>query len=660
VILIETKVSAPGGKNPLPPPETRDEADGKRAQEARLRLTMAILTAVCLVTLLTAWLGTAVGLLSGSIVIVLAVVAYLTGGGVSAARALDELRHGIISIDLLMVTAALGAASVGAWIEGGVLLFLFSLSSTLEKFALYRTRHAIEALLDLRPPEAVVIRDGHDVKIPTAKLVVGDVVVVRPGERIPADGEIVVGTSSVDQSPMTGESVPVDKAVGDSVFAGTLNGEGSLEVRATRPANDTTLQRIIRLVEVAQSEKADSQRFTDWFGKRYTIGVFVAASLAILIPWLGLGEALPISFYRAMTLLVVASPCAVVISIPAAILSAVARGARDGILFKGGAHLERAATLTAMCFDKTGTLTLGRPLLTEVRAIPGVEPRLVLQLAASAEARSEHPLARAIVDGAKAADLPLLECTNLAAIVGHGVEARVAGRLVRIGKQAIVEQLGLTVPDDLAREAKELASKGQTVMYVADETRVLGLVTAADTLRPHLDEVLNQLRKIGIKRMIMLTGDNATVAATMAEQLGIEYRAELLPVDKMRIVEDLQKAGESVAMVGDGINDAPSLAAATLGVSLGGASSDVALETADLVLMGSDLRRLPEAIGLARAMTRIVRQNLAFAFTVMTILLISTFAVSLRLPFAVVGHEGSTVLVILNGLRLLSFRVKIV
>jgi Cd2+/Zn2+-exporting ATPase len=614
---------------------------------------MALLTATCALSLATAFVGDRLGLLPISVVVALAVVAYLAGGGFSGARAIGELAHGQLSIDLLMVTAAAGAASVGAWAEGGILLFLFSLSNTLEKFALHRTRRAIEALLDLRPQEATVRRNGRDERIPTAALVVGDVVIVRPGERIPADGVVAAGVSSVDQSPMTGESVPVDKRIGDPVFAGTLNQEGALEVKATRPPNDTTLQRIIRLVEVAQSEKAESQRFTDWFGRRYTIGVFSAALLAIVIPSLVLGESMATAFYRAMTILVVASPCAVVISIPAAILSAIARGARGGILFKGGAHLERAATIRSVAFDKTGTLTVGRPTLTAVCAAEGVDERTVLQLAASAESRSEHPLARAIVEEAGARGIPLLPCTKLEAVVGHGIIARSDSRTIVVGKRQLVERRGLTPPQEIEAGVAELARQGQTVMYVADESRVLGLVAAADTLRPTAVEALERLRQLGVRDLVMLTGDSSAVAAQIASQLDIKYHAELLPEDKMRVVEAL---GSQVAMVGDGINDAPSLAAASLGVSLGGSSTDVALETADLVLMGNDLRRLPEAIGLARAMNRIIRQNLVFAFSMMAVLLIATFVVSLRLPFAVVGHEGSTVLVILNGLRLLSYR----
>ena len=635
--------------------ERTAQTNHRRAADARHRRQLAILTATCAITLAASWLAHLFGAPEVAVT-GLAVIAFASGGGVTGARALDELRHGHVTIDLLMVVAALGAATVGAWIEGGVLLFLFSLSNTLEKFALHRTRQAIESLLDLNPSETTVRRGDSELRIRTDQLQVGDVVIVLPGERISADGVVISGHSSVDQSPMTGESEPVEKTVGDTVFAATLNQEGSLEIRATHSANDTTLQRIIQMVEVAQAEKADSQRFTDWFGERYTLAVFGAATLAIFVPWLLFGQPLSTSFYRAMTILVVASPCAVVISIPASILSAIARAARHGILFKGGAHVERAATLKAVAFDKTGTLTEGRPHLVAVRAAAGVDTQTVLQLAASAESRSEHPLARAITSGAKESGLPLLECRELEAIIGHGIRADVAGQTVFVGKLKLIEQQGLAVPADLAEAASALASQGQTVTYVADANHVLGIVAAADTIRPTAVAALEQLRHLGIETLVMLTGDHRAAATSIANKLKIDHFADLLPGDKLRIVKDLRDAHGSVAMVGDGINDAPSLAASTLGVSLGGISTDVALETADLVIMGSDLRRLPEAIGLARQMNRIIRQNLIFAFGMMSLLLIATFAVNLRLPFAVVGHEGSTVLVILNGLRLLGYR----
>ncbi len=617
---------------------------------------MALLTAVCLVSLILAWFTATLRPRPIALVDALAVVSYLAGGGVAGVRALVLLSRSEVTIDLLMVTAALGAASVGAWSEGAILLFLFSLSNTLERFALHRTRRAIEDLLDLSPAEATVRRADGEERIPTSDLQIGDVVVVHPGERIPADGVVVSGRSSVDQSPMTGESIPVDKECGDTVFAGTLNQQGAIEVRVTREPSDTTLQRVIRLVEEAQSEKAQTQQLTDWFGRRYTLGVFAGAALTFAIPWLFLGQPSDTAFYRAMTILVVASPCAVVISIPAAILSAIARGARHGILFKGGAHLEQAARIDAIAFDKTGTLTAGRPSLTRVLAAPGVSPDEVLRVAASAESRSEHPLARAIVEGARSASLSLAPCESLDAIVGKGIRSELVSGTVWVGKRDLIEDQGLEIPASLLNTADELARQGHTVMYVADRHRVLGAVAAADTLRPTAREAITRLRELGVRKLVMLTGDNVAVARAIASEVGIAFEAELLPADKQTLVRGLAAEGHRVAMVGDGINDAPSLATASLGIALGGSSTDVALETADLVLMGDDLRRLPEAIGLARATSRVIRQNLVFAFAMMALLLIATFAESLRLPFAVVGHEGSTVLVILNGLRLLAYR----
>ncbi|MBX6771066.1 MAG: cadmium-translocating P-type ATPase [Chloroflexi bacterium] len=635
---------------------TGDERNAARAADARERRRAAVLTGLAGTFLVIGWLIRTFSLAPPTIPTVLFIIVYLSGGGPSALRALGALLRGTFTIDLLMVLAALGAASIGDWPEGGVLLFLFSLSNTLERFALHRTRRAIEALLDLSPSEATVRREGQLMRVPVDQLRVGDRVLVRPGERIPADGIVRAGVSSVDQSPVTGESMPIDKTVGDTVFAGSLNQYGALEIEATLPPSDTTLQRIIRLVEVAQAQKAQSQRFTDWFGERYTVGVLAVAALAAVLPWIALGEPFDTSFYRAMTLLVVASPCAVVISIPAAILSAIARGAARGILVKGGAFLERAATIQAVAFDKTGTLTVGRPRVAAVIPAPGISEAYVLQIAASAESRSEHPLAHAIVDHARAAGVELVACSDLQAIVGRGIRARLATGEVWVGKRALIEESGQTIPPEIDAAAHELASRGHTVMYVADGQRALGIVTAADTLRPTAAEAVQLLRTLGVRAQILLTGDNEAAAHAIAAELGIDYAANLMPAEKLERIRELQRRFGTVAMVGDGINDAPSLATADLGISLGGASTDVALETADLIITGADLRRLPEAIGLARAMNRIIRQNLVFAFGVMATLLLATFLASLRLPIAVVGHEGSTVLVILNALRLLSYR----
>jgi Cd2+/Zn2+-exporting ATPase len=510
--------------------------------------------------------------------------------------------------------------------------------------------------MDLSPEEAVVRRDGSEQRVAVEELRPGDVMIVRPGERIAADGLILTGRTSVDQSAMTGESMPVEKQAGDTVFAATLNQQGAVEVRVTRQAGQSALARIVQLVEEAQSEKAQSQRFTDWFGGRYTVGVLATSALVLTVPWLLLAEPFSQAFYRAMTFLVVASPCAVVISIPAAILAAITGAARGGVLFKGGAHLERAADVRAIAFDKTGTLTVGKPQLVDLHPAEGVAAEELLRLAAAAEQLSEHPLANAVVEAARARGLTPEAAGDLEALVGRGIRARVGDRTVWVGKPRLFTDRGLAIPGALEQGAGHLAAEGKTVLFVGDDRAVLGVLGVADTLRPGAEEAVSQLRDLGIERQVILTGDNPVVAKAIADRLGMDFEAELLPEDKLAAVQALRACYVTAAMVGDGINDAPSLAAASLGVSLGGSGTDVALETADLVLMGDDLRRLPYAIALARQARRVIRQNLIFAFAVMAVLMVVTFVAGLRLPFAVVGHEGSTALVICNGLRLLTFR----
>jgi Cd2+/Zn2+-exporting ATPase len=638
-----------------PAPRTRADLRAAQAREAAARNRAAALTGACLLALALGWLGEATGWLGRPAALAFYLVAYAAGGLDSARRALRDLRAGTPNIDLLMVTAALGAAVVGEWPEGGILLFLFSLSNALESYILGRTRRAIEALMDLSPEDALVRRDGRECRVPVEELRPGDVAIVRPGERVPADGRIRAGHTSIDQSAMTGESIPVEHHVGDPVFAATLNQQGAIEVEVTRPAGDSTLSRIIRRVEEAQAEKAGSQRFTDWFGGRYALVVILASAATLAVPMLLWGEPFGRAFYRAMTVLVVASPCAVVISIPAAILSAIAGAARGGVLFKGGVHLERAATVRAMAFDKTGTLTVGHPRLVDLVPAEGIAADDLLRWAAAAEGLSEHPLARAVLEAAQERGLDLPPASDVQALVGRGLRARVGDRPIWVGKPELFADRGLPIPERLATAFADLAAAGKTVVLVGDEAAVLGLLAVADTLRPCAEEAVGRLRALGVERLVMLTGDNRAVAAAIAGGLGLEYEAELMPEDKLRAVRALRERHGTVAMVGDGINDAPALAAATLGISLGGGGTDVALETADVVLMAGDLRHLPYAIALARQSGRVIRQNLAFAFGMMAALLALTYFGTLRLPLAVVGHEGSTVLVILNGLRLLAF-----
>lgn len=577
-------------------------------------------------------------------------VSYVAGGTQIAWSSLASLFRGRVTIDLLMVSAVVGSAVLGEWIEGGLLLVLFSLSHSLESYILDRTRRAISSLMDLAPDEATLLEDGVERRVPVAELQVGQTVVVGPSERIPVDGEIVVGSSSIDQSPMTGESIPVDKGPGDEVFSGTLNQQGLLQITVSRPATDTMLARMVRRVEQAQSERATSQRFTEWFGERYTWGVLVLTAIAFFgfsqtgLSW---GD----SFLRAMTVLVVASPCAVVISIPSAILAAVAGAARKGILFKGGVHLENAAGLKTFAFDKTGTLTVGRPQVVAVMTVSGVSEDDLLAKAAAVESHSEHPLARAIREQAVERGLTIPEAIDVTARVGSGIDGTVDGRQVRIQKF----REGNATPE-LEEAIKAHRERGHMVMVVEVDGQPMGALAMTDAVRPSALPALGRLRRLGIEPLTMLTGDHPAVARSLAADLEIQYMAELLPEDKIERLKQLQQQYGSIGMIGDGMNDAPALATADVGYSLGGAGTDVALESADVVLMGENLHRLPDSIELARATQAIIRQNLTIAFFVMGSLLLISLVYPLPLPLAVLGHEGSTLVVILNGLRMFWYR----
>ncbi len=616
-----------------------------------------ILTALNAGAGLAAWLGARFGLDPLAVGILYA-ISFLAGGYFGVLASIEGLKEKNLNVDVLMIVAALGAAFVGSPAEGAMLLFLFSLSNTLQSFAMDRSRKAIEKLLDLRPSLATVRRGSRLVTVPTEQLTLGDVVLVRPGERFPIDGDIIAGESDVNQATITGEALPVHKTSGEGVFASTLNGNGALEIRVTRLARDTTLARIVQMVENAQATKANTQRSLDEFEQKYALFVLGAAGLLILIPWLVLGQAFQPTFYRAMTWLVVASPCALVISTPASILSAIANAARHGVLFKGGVHLEKTATLKVLAFDKTGTLTTGQPSLTHVFALDGNSDYL-LRLAGAVEARSEHPLARAIVSAAQREHPDLPAATEFRAIPGQGVEARVEGLMFWMGNERLFEERGVPLPASLLARLRELEDEGQTAMFLYSQSAqsFLGLVAVADTMRPDAVEMIRGLKAAGIERVVMLTGDNPRAAAKIAARAGVdEFHAGLLPQDKVTVLQSLKQKYGPVAMVGDGVNDAPSLATADIGIAMGGGGTDVAIETADVVLMSDDLRKIPFAIGLARQSKKIVWQNLTFALAVIVLLIASAFGANLPLPLGVFGHEGSTVLVVLNGLRLLAYR----
>lgn len=587
---------------------------------------------------------------------VLYVSAYLAGGTGSAAVAWGALRQRRIDINFLMLLAAVGAAYLREWPEGGVLLFLFSLSNALEYYVMRRTRRAIRGLMSLRPTEALVRRDDVEIVVPAESLRIGDIIVVRPGERLPADGVVVGGSSSVDQATITGESVPVDAMPGSPVFAGTINQRGSLDVEVRRNPQETVLARIIALVEKAQAAQIPAQRLIDRFGQGYALLVILASAGAYALI-VALGAPPEVSLYRAITLLVVASPCAVVISTPATILSAIANAARRGVLFKGGAYLEVLAHADTVVFDKTGTLTVGKPSVTNVVPLVGSEAAL-LTLAAALEQRSEHALADAIVEAARARGIDPPRPDSFEAVAGRGVRGVVAGTPVRVGNEAFLRDEGVPVAEETRHRLAAFRRQGKTPVLVAADNHVGGIIAMADRLRPQTIDTVQALRALRIRRLVMLTGDHRQAAGAIGHELGLDdIRAELLPHEKAEVVRDLTATG-GVAMVGDGINDAPALAAASAGIAMGMAGTDVAMETADIVLMGDDLSRLPFAIALSRYAHRVIVQNLTFAGFVIAGLVAATFAVGLPLAFGVVGHEGSTVVVILNGLRLFGYRYR--
>ena len=579
--------------------------------------------------------------------------AYITGGFFALRDALQGLRQRRFDIDTLMIVAAAGAAALGAWAEGALLLFLFSLGHSLEHRAMDRARRAIEALADLAPKTALVQRDGREMEMPVGELQRDDRIIVKPGQRIPADGEVMSGTSAVDQAPITGESMPVDKRVGDPVFAGTVNGEATLAIRVTRLARESTLSRMVRMVAEAGAQRSPTQHFTERFERIFVPVVLVGAVLLIAVPPL-LGFPFAESFYRAMAVLVAASPCALAIATPAAVLSGVARAARGGVLIKGGAHLENLGTLRAIAFDKTGTITRGEPVVTDVAAVNGNED-VLLATAAAVESRSGHPLARAIVAAAHERGLSWDQSGELEAIAGRGVRAELGGQAISIGNLALFDTQ--QVSGEVRQQVQRLEAEGKTTMVVQAGDLFLGVLALADTPREGVGEVLRRLHRLGIRKTIMLTGDNARVGQAVGSAVGLdEVRAGLLPENKVAAVDALLREHGQVAMVGDGVNDAPALARATVGIAMGGAGTDVALEAADVALMADDLSKLPFAVALSRVARRIIRQNLWLSLGVIAILIPATLAGLAGIGPAVIIHEGSTLVVVFNALRLLGYQ----
>ena len=592
--------------------------------------------------------------------------AYLFAGQQGVRSAIASLRERVLDVDVLMVLAALGAALIGAPFEGALLLFLFSFSNVLQRHAMDRTQRAIESLLTLRPTEALVKRGDSTERVAVEKIGIDEIVIVRPGEQIPVDGMLVEGSTNVDESSLTGESMPVSKTTGSSLFAGTLNQSGGIELRVTKRADDSTLARMVKLVAEAQAEKSKTQRFLERAEQYYAMGVIAFTIAVFLVPWFFLGASFYSAFYRAMTIMVVASPCALIISTPATVLSAIGGAARRGILIKGGSHLERAAHIDIVAIDKTGTLTVGKPSLTELVTATGIHPVSealpddaipLLRVAAALEAKSEHPLATAIVTSAAALGINAPAATDFQSTAGKGAEATVGETRYIIGSERLFRELNAKGLEALGETSQPLQNAGKTCVWLgsrdSDQVTALAVLAMADTIRPTARDLTRQLKQLGVRKVVMLTGDHRLVAEAIGLEAQVdEVRAELLPEDKLKVIRELKKEG-SVMMIGDGVNDAPALAVSDVGVAMGAAGTDVAMETADIVLMGDRLENIPLLLAHTRRARRVLFQNLIFASSVIVVLIFATLGFSLLLPLGVVGHEGSTVLVCLNGLRLL-------
>ena len=635
--------------------------------------TELLFSAICGGLLLIGWLLSSWTSVSAWWPWSLSLAAYFFGGYFTFREAIKNIRAGRLEMEMLMLVSAIGAATLGEWAEGALLLFLFSLGHALEHYAMGRAKQAIEALALLAPQTAVVRRADKALELPVEQLVIGDVVIVKPNERMPADGFVILGQGSVNQAPITGESVPVDKRSVENpeqaaanperlgpefrVFAGTINQSGALEIQVTKLAGDTTLARVVRMVSEAETQKSPTQRFADKFESYFVPTVLAFVILLLFAGWV-IDEPFSATFYRAMAVSVAASPCALAIGTPSAVLSGVARAARGGVLVKGGGPLEILGRIDAIAFDKTGTLTEGKPRLTDVIPFSGIPEEELLRVAIAVETLSDHPLAAAVVRGGKErlkSDL-VVPAQDVQSITGRGVRATLDGQAVHIGKESLFAEIeGPSLPAELLASVNTLKASGRTTMIVRRGEKYLGVLGVMDTPRPAAKNVITRLRALGIRRMLMLSGDNQQVANAVAKEVGLdEAWGDLMPDAKVEAIRKLNAQG-GVAMVGDGVNDAPAMANATVGIAMGGAGSDVALETADVALMADDLNHLPFAVGLSRQTSRIIRQNLWFGLGMVACLVPAT-VFGMRLGPAVLLHEGSTLLVVLNALRLLAYR----
>jgi len=604
--------------------------------------------------ILLAWRLDTSGQTTASVLLYL--IAFCVGGFAKAKEGIEEtIEERKLNVELLMVLAAIGSAAIGYWTEGAILIFIFAVSGALETYAMNKSHREISALMNLQPEEAWLVRGGFEpMKVSVSTLQIGDHLLIKPGERIPADGIIFKGQSSIDESAISGEPLPISKSEGDEVFAGTVNLNGAITMEMTKANSETLFQKIIQLVQSAQSEKSPSQQFIEKFEGTYVKFVLLGVAIMMVLPHFLLGWDWTTTFYRAMVLLVVASPCALVASIMPATLATISNGAKNGVLFKGGLHLEHLSVLRALAVDKTGTLTQGKPVVTDFIVRDGVERETALAILAGIESQSNHPLAQAITSYAKAEGIDILPQATIEDIPGWGIKGTIQNKEYQVGKPEFVD---VQLANSFANSAvTKLTAEGKTVIFIRDQHGIVALTALKDTVRSEAKKAVTLLKELGIQ-VVMLTGDNEKTAKVIAKEAGVtEYVAECLPETKVTEMKRLLTQHQFVGMVGDGINDAPALATATTGIAMG-EGTDVALETADVVLMKNDLSKIAYAVRLSRKMQRIVKQNIFFSIGVIILLIASNFLQVVDLPLGVIGHEGSTILVILNGLRMLNKNV---
>lgn len=613
-----------------------------------------LLPAISLLLIVAAFLSRWAGSVP-AIPTTLFIIAAIFGGWGNFKKGIPSLLRLNFTMNTLMTVAVAGALAIGYWEEAAVVAFLFGVSEFLEGYTMEKARQSIRGLMDIAPKTAIIVRNGEEINLPVEEIQVGDIMIVKPGEKIAMDGLVFKGSTSVNQAAITGESIPADKVEGGEVYAGSLNQSGSIEVKVTKLVQDTTIAKIITMVEEAQEQRAPSQAFVDRFAKYYTPIVLLLAIGIALVPPLLWSAPWKIYIYKALALLIVACPCALVVSTPVAIVSAIGNAARNGVLIKGGLHLENAGSLKAIAFDKTGTLTQGEPVVTDIIAFGEGSKEDIFSLAAGVEKLSEHPLAVAIVRHAMEKGIPLAKAGDFRAITGKGAKAVVDGKEYIIGNPRLFEESGIDL-SSIKEKIAQVQSDGKTCMLLGSNGQVLGVIAVADQIRQKSVATVQSLKKNGIDKVIMLTGDNEATARAIASKLNIDYRAELLPQDKVSAVKELRETYKYIGMVGDGINDAPALATATIGIAMGGAGTDTAMETADIVLMADDLSKLPFTVKLSRSALKVIKQNIAFSIFIKVIATFLVFPGWLTLWLAIFADMGASILVTLNGIRLLRIK----